>query len=141
MNSKGIGNTLEVNNTKGFGSNLDSFRMLAIRIGLFELLPMKPQIASVGSSCLVEAIANDQLYVANLGNSRVVLGRKDSKGGKKNSVVARSLSTDHNVGVEEVRNEVKTLHLNGSHIVMYTRGVITSNSQFFLENLVHKICS
>ncbi|KAK6916351.1 PPM-type phosphatase-like domain [Dillenia turbinata] len=86
-------------------------------------LPVKPQIASVGSCCLVGAIANDQLYVANLGDSRVVLGRKDSKGGKKNSVVAERLSTDHNVGVEEVRKEVKALHPDDSHIVMYTRGV------------------
>ncbi|KAK6946013.1 PPM-type phosphatase-like domain [Dillenia turbinata] len=86
-------------------------------------LPLKPQIASVGSCCLVGAIANEQLYVANLGDSRVVLGRKDSKEGKKNSVVAERLSTDHNVGVEEVRKEVEALHPDDSHIVMYTRGV------------------
>ncbi|KAK6916353.1 PPM-type phosphatase-like domain [Dillenia turbinata] len=67
---------------------------------------MEPQIASVGSCCLVGAIANYQLYVANLGDSRVVLGRKDSKEVKKNSFVAVRLSTDHNVGDEEVRKEV-----------------------------------
>lgn len=82
----------------------------------------RPQIASVGSCCLVGAIANDVLYVANLGDSRAVLGRQGS-GSKKNLVVAERLSTDHNVGVEEVRKEVEALHPDDSHIVVYTRGV------------------
>lgn len=85
-------------------------------------LPAMPQIASVGSCCLVGAIANDVLYVANLGDSRAVLGRQGS-GSKKNLVVAERLSTDHNVGVEEVRKEVEALHPDDSHIVVYTRGV------------------
>ncbi|KAK6916867.1 PPM-type phosphatase-like domain [Dillenia turbinata] len=95
---------------------------------------MKPQIASVGSSCLVEAIANDQLYVANLGDSRVVLGCKDSKG-EKNSVVAKQLSTDHNIGVEEVRKEVNALYPDDSHIVIYTRPVMTSEPSILSRNL------
>ncbi|RWV79249.1 hypothetical protein GW17_00059651 [Ensete ventricosum] len=37
--------------------------------------PMKPQIAAVGSCCLVGIICSGTLYVANLGDSRVVLGR------------------------------------------------------------------
>ncbi|KAF5731834.1 protein phosphatase 2C 63 [Tripterygium wilfordii] len=85
-------------------------------------LPIKPQIASAGSCCLVGAISNDVLYVANLGDSRVVLGRKASED-KKKPVVAERLSTDHNVAVEEVRKEVEALHPDDSHIVMYTRGV------------------
>lgn len=80
----------------------------------------RPSIASVGSCCLVGAIANDVLYVANLGDSRAVLGRRASDG---STVVAERLSTDHNVGVEEVRREVKDLHPDDSHIVVYTRGV------------------
>ncbi|XP_040988979.1 probable protein phosphatase 2C 63 [Juglans microcarpa x Juglans regia] len=84
--------------------------------------PAQPQIASVGSCCLVGAISNDVLYVANLGDSRAVLGRRGS--GMVNSpVVAERLSTDHNVGVEEVRKEVKALHPDDSHIVVYSRGV------------------
>ncbi|KAL6339044.1 hypothetical protein AAG906_024195 [Vitis piasezkii] len=85
----------------------------------------RPQIASVGSCCLVGAISNDVLYVANLGDSRAVLGRKVT-GGRMNSsqmVVAERLSTDHNVGVEEVRKEVAALHPDDAHIVVYTRGV------------------
>ncbi|XP_010277132.1 PREDICTED: probable protein phosphatase 2C 63 [Nelumbo nucifera] len=84
--------------------------------------PARPQIASVGSCCLVGAISNDMLYVANLGDSRAVLGRKASEG-RRNLVVAERLSTDHNVAVEEVRKEVEALHPDDSHIVVYTRGV------------------
>ncbi|XP_010271837.1 PREDICTED: probable protein phosphatase 2C 63 [Nelumbo nucifera] len=84
--------------------------------------PAQPQIASVGSCCLVGAISNDMLYVANLGDSRAVLGRRVSEG-RRNPVVAERLSTDHNVAVEEVRKEVEALHPDDSHIVVYTRGV------------------
>ncbi|KDP32039.1 hypothetical protein JCGZ_12500 [Jatropha curcas] len=83
---------------------------------------VQPQIASVGSCCLVGAISNGVLYVANLGDSRAVLGKRVSQG-KTSSVVAERLSTDHNVCVEEVRNEVAALHPDDSHIVVYTRGV------------------
>ncbi|KAJ6302563.1 hypothetical protein OIU77_016623 [Salix suchowensis] len=85
-------------------------------------LPLKPQIASVGSCCLVGAISNDVLYVANLGDSRAVLGRRVDED-KKKTVVAERLSTDHNVADEEVRKEVEALHPDDSHIVVYTRGV------------------
>lgn len=83
----------------------------------------QPQIASVGSCCLVGAISNNVLYVANLGDSRAVLGRRASQGQMNSPVVAERLSTDHNVGVEEVRREVEALHPDDSSIVVYTRGV------------------
>ncbi len=85
--------------------------------------PTQPQIASVGSCCLVGAISNNVLYVANLGDSRAVLGRRASQEKPNSPVVAERLSTDHNVGVEEVRREVEALHPDDSHIVVYTRGV------------------
>ncbi|KAI3519389.1 hypothetical protein L2E82_33706 [Cichorium intybus] len=83
----------------------------------------RPQIVSVGSCCLVGVISNGTLFVANLGDSRAVLGRQASGGGRMATVVAERLSTDHNVGVEEVRKEVKALHPDDSTIVMYSRGV------------------
>ncbi|XP_019155053.1 PREDICTED: probable protein phosphatase 2C 63 [Ipomoea nil] len=85
----------------------------------------QPQMASVGSCCLTAAISNGVLFVANLGDSRAVLGRRvtTTDGGVSNSVVAERMSTDHNVGVEEVRKEVEALHPDDSHIVVYTRGV------------------
>ena len=85
----------------------------------------RPHIASVGSCCLLGAISNDVLYVANLGDSRAVLGRKAFGGNEVNCghVVAERLSTDHNVGVEEVRKEVEALHPDEAHIVVLAHGV------------------
>ena len=102
---------------KAFNATEEEFLHLVKRS-----LPLRPQIASVGSCCLVGAISNDVLYVANLGDSRAVLGKRVAED-KKNMVVAERLSTDHNVGVEEVRKEVEALHPDDSHIVVYTRGV------------------
>lgn len=102
---------------KAFNATEEEFVCLVKRS-----LPVRPEIASVGSCCLFGAISNDVLYVANLGDSRAVLGRRGSES-KKKPVVAERLSTDHNVAVEEVRKEVEALHPDDSHIVVYTRGV------------------
>lgn len=85
-------------------------------------LPVMPQIASVGSCCLVGAISEGELYVANLGDSRAVLGRR-SFDGEKSSVIAERLSTDHNVSCEQVRKEVESLHPDDQAVVVYIRGV------------------
>ncbi|XP_047315211.1 probable protein phosphatase 2C 63 [Impatiens glandulifera] len=85
--------------------------------------PVRPQIASVGSCCLVGAISNNVLYVANLGDSRAVLGRRAPVGYPNKKVVAERLSRDHNVAYEEVRKEVKALNPDDSAIVVYCRGV------------------
>ncbi|CAN1815132.1 Probable protein phosphatase 2C 63 [Linum perenne] len=79
----------------------------------------QPQIASVGSCCLLGIVSGDLLYVANLGDSRAVMGKRTSPA----TVAAERLTVDHNVAVEEVRNEVVALHPDDSHIVLYTRGV------------------
>lgn len=79
----------------------------------------RPKIASAGSCCLVGAIADNVLYVANLGDSRAVLGRRGADGG---AVVAERLSRDHNVAEEEVRRELAELHPDDSRIVTYNRG-------------------
>ncbi|KAL3614275.1 hypothetical protein CASFOL_042349 [Castilleja foliolosa] len=84
-------------------------------------LSFKPQMASVGSCCLVGAISDGQLYVANLGDSRAVLGRRGFDGEKK--LVAERLSTDHNVSCEDVRREVEALHPDENSVVVYCRGV------------------
>ncbi|XP_042456893.1 probable protein phosphatase 2C 78 [Zingiber officinale] len=82
--------------------------------------PLRPQMASVGSCCLVGAITGDTLFVANLGDSRAVLGCRAMN---RKAVVAERLSTDHNVAVEEVRRELAELHPDDKHIVVHTRGV------------------
>ncbi|KAK6777951.1 hypothetical protein RDI58_024669 [Solanum bulbocastanum] len=85
-------------------------------------LPSMPKIASVGSCCLFGAISGSELYVANLGDSRAVLGRRGFDG-ERSKVVAERLSTDHNVSCEEVRKEVESLHPDDPSIVVYCRGV------------------
>ncbi|KAL8541552.1 hypothetical protein ACS0TY_002715 [Phlomoides rotata] len=101
---------------KAFNATEEEFTRLVKRS-----LPVKPQIASVGSCCLVGAISDGELYVANLGDSRAVLGRRGFDGEKK--LVAERLSTDHNVSCEEVRREVEARHPDDSPVVVYCRGV------------------
>lgn len=103
---------------KAFGATEEEFLHVVKRSW-----PARPQMASVGSCCLVGVISSGVLYVANLGDSRAVLGRRGSEGQPNCAMVAERLSTDHNVAVEEVRKEVKELHPDDSHIVVYTRGV------------------
>ncbi|XP_062210294.1 probable protein phosphatase 2C 29 [Phragmites australis] len=84
--------------------------------------PSKPRIISVGSCCLVGAVEDGTLYVANLGDSRAVLGRRAALG-KGKRVVAERLSRDHNVADEDVRREVAEMHPDDSHIVLNSHGV------------------
>ncbi|GMN28901.1 hypothetical protein TIFTF001_002232 [Ficus carica] len=81
---------------------------------------MKPQIAAVGSCCLVGVICGGTLYVANLGDSRAVLGRLVKATGE---VLANQLSSEHNVGLESVRQEMYSLHPDDSHIVVLKHNV------------------
>jgi serine/threonine protein phosphatase PrpC len=79
----------------------------------------QPRIVSAGSCCLVGVISNNTLYVANLGDSRAVLGSTRAK----KSIIAERLSTEHNAAAEEVRKELKSLHPDDSHIVVFRNGV------------------
>ncbi|OAY40605.1 probable protein phosphatase 2C 68 [Manihot esculenta] len=80
---------------------------------------IKPLIAAVGSCCLVGVIWRGTLYVANLGDSRAVIGCL----GRSNKIVAEQLTKDHNACLEEVRQELKSLHPDDSHIVVMKNGV------------------
>ncbi|XP_021753032.1 probable protein phosphatase 2C 60 isoform X2 [Chenopodium quinoa] len=82
--------------------------------------PMKPQIAAVGSCCLVGVICNGTLYIANLGDSRAVLGRLVKATGE---VLAVQLSTEHNACLEAVRQELRSMHPDDSHIVVLKHNV------------------
>ncbi|KAK3014988.1 hypothetical protein RJ639_007241 [Escallonia herrerae] len=82
--------------------------------------PMKPQIAAVGSCCLVGVICGRTLYVANLGDSRAVLGRLVRATGE---VLAIQLSAEHNASIESVRQELHSLHPDDSHIVVLKHNV------------------
>ncbi|KAL6534231.1 hypothetical protein OROHE_013156 [Orobanche hederae] len=76
---------------------------------------VKPQIASVGTCCLVGVICDGLLYIANAGDSRVVLGRTDKA---VRGVSAIQLSVEHNANVESVRDELRSLHPDDSQIVV-----------------------
>ncbi|XVE61786.1 hypothetical protein DITRI_Ditri06bG0067100 [Diplodiscus trichospermus] len=75
----------------------------------------KPQMASVGSCCLTGVICNGVLYLANVGDSRVVLGR--SERGTKD-LMAMQLSTEHNASIDAVREELRSLHPHDPQIVV-----------------------
>lgn len=80
---------------------------------------IKPIIAAIGSCCLVGVIWRGTLYVANLGDSRAVIGSL----GRSNKIVSEQLNKEHNASMEEVRQELRTLHPNDSHIVIMKQGV------------------
>ncbi|XP_020112899.1 probable protein phosphatase 2C 60 isoform X3 [Ananas comosus] len=92
--------------------------------GFFSLVtkqwPMKPQIAAVGSCCLVGVICGGMLYVANVGDSRVVLGKHVKATGE---VLAVQLSAEHNAGIESVRKELQSTHPEDSQIVVLKHNV------------------
>lgn len=75
----------------------------------------RPQIASAGSCCLVGIICNGLLYIANVGDSRVVLGRAE---GAASEVTAIQLSKEHNASIESVREELQTMHPHDPQIVV-----------------------
>ncbi|KAJ7551183.1 hypothetical protein O6H91_06G003700 [Diphasiastrum complanatum] len=97
---------------------------LATEDGFMELVASawqtKPQLAAVGSCCLVGVIWGGQLYVANLGDSRAVLASVAPADG---TLSAMQLSTEHNASIESVREELKMLHPEDPQIVVLRHGV------------------
>lgn len=77
--------------------------------------PSKPNMASVGSCCLVGLICNGLLYIANVGDSRVVLGRAQRS---TREVSAIQVSMEHNANIESVRDELHSLHPHDPQIVV-----------------------
>ncbi|CAI0626544.1 unnamed protein product [Linum tenue] len=85
-----------------------------------ELWSSRPQLATVGACCLVGVIYQQTLFIANLGDSRVVLGKKV---GNTGGMAAIQLSTEHNASLEAIRHELKELHPNDPQIVVLKHGV------------------
>lgn len=75
----------------------------------------RPQIASVGSCCLVGIICGGMLYIANAGDSRAVLGKRERA---LKEVKAVQLSSEHNASLESVREELRSLHPDDPHVVV-----------------------
>ncbi|KAF3456369.1 hypothetical protein FNV43_RR01019 [Rhamnella rubrinervis] len=85
-----------------------------------ELWSTRPNMATVGSCCLVGLICQRTLFVASLGDSRLVLGKKV---GNTGVIAAIQVSTEHNANVEEIRHELKEVHPNDPQIVVLKHGV------------------
>ncbi|OWM80440.1 hypothetical protein CDL15_Pgr019720 [Punica granatum] len=100
---------------KAFQATEDGFLSVVTK-----LWPLNPQIAAVGSCCLVGVICSGTLYVANCGDSRAVLGRLVGATGE---VAAVQLSTEHNASVESVRQELRAMHPDDSQIVVLKHNV------------------
>ncbi|CAN6996937.1 unnamed protein product [Brassica oleracea var. botrytis] len=84
-----------------------------------ELWSTMPNLATVGTCCLVGVIYQSTLFVASLGDSRVVLGKKGSSGG----LSAIQLSSEHNANNEDILWELKDLHPDDPQIVVFKHGV------------------
>ncbi|XP_021721664.1 probable protein phosphatase 2C 25 [Chenopodium quinoa] len=80
---------------------------------------LKPLIAAIGSCCLVGLIWNGTLYVANLGDSRAVMGTL----GRSNKIVAEQLTREHNASMSEVREELMSTHPDDASILVQKQGV------------------
>lgn len=60
-------------------------------------------------------VCNGLLYTANVGDSRLVLGKVERATGE---VIAIQLSSEHNASMESVRHELKTTHPHDPQIVV-----------------------
>ncbi|CAN6240630.1 unnamed protein product [Urochloa humidicola] len=97
-----------------FSATEEGFMSLVRRTHL-----IKPAMTTIGSCCLVGIIWRGTLYLANLGDSRAVVGCSNGP----NKIVAEQLTRDHNAGMEEIRQELKSLHPDDSQIVVLKNGV------------------
>jgi pyruvate dehydrogenase phosphatase len=100
---------------KAFQATEDGFLSVVTR-----QWPMKPQIAAVGSCALVGVVCGGTLYIANLGDSRAVLGRVVKATGE---VLAIQLSVEHNASIESVRQELHSLHPDDPQVVVLKHNV------------------
>ncbi|KAI3774273.1 hypothetical protein L1987_48821 [Smallanthus sonchifolius] len=100
---------------KAFEATEDGFLSLVTK-----QWPLTPQIAAVGSCCLVGVVCGGMLYIANLGDSRAVLGKLVKATGE---VVAIQLSAEHNACIESVRQELHSTHPDDSQIVVLKHNV------------------
>ncbi|CAN6179091.1 unnamed protein product [Urochloa humidicola] len=80
---------------------------------------IKPSLSTVGSCCLVGIMHQQNLFVANLGDSRAVLGKVSPNG----KLFAEQLSWEHNVNEESARQEIIAEHPDDPHIVVLKNGV------------------
>jgi pyruvate dehydrogenase phosphatase len=74
-------------------------------------------LGKVGSCCLAGIIWKGGLHVANLGDSRAVIGTMVN-----NKIQAEQLTRDHNYNNQAIREELEAKHPDDPNIVKYERG-------------------
>lgn len=79
----------------------------------------EPAIAAAGSCCLVGIMHQRTLFIANLGNSRALLG----KVGLDGRIAPEQLSSEHDVCHKSVRQELMAQHPDDPHIVVLKHNV------------------
>ncbi|KAL9275833.1 putative protein phosphatase 2C 28 [Drosera capensis] len=82
--------------------------------------PLKPQIAAVGSCCLLGILCDGKLFVANLGDSRAVMGKLTRATG---GIQAVQLSREHNASMESERRALRFIHPDDPNIVILRHNV------------------
>jgi pyruvate dehydrogenase phosphatase len=110
--------------TQGVTANAVREAFLATEAGFLELVSRlwetQPDIATVGTCCLVGVVHKRTLFVASLGDSRAVLGKKVGRTGQ---IAAEQLSSEHNANQEAVRQELMAQHPDDPQIVALKHGV------------------
>lgn len=99
---------------RAFSSTEDGFLTLVRRS-----CSIKPLIAATGSCCLVGVIWKGTLHIANVGDSRAVIGYV----GRSHKIYAEQLTKEHNASMEEVRQELRASHPEDADIVVMKHGV------------------
>ncbi|XP_003599394.3 probable protein phosphatase 2C 43 [Medicago truncatula] len=77
----------------------------------------QPNLGYVGSCCLAGIIWKETLHVANLGDSRVVIGTMVNK-----KIRAEQLTRDHNCNDEAIREELRAMHPDDPNVVINDNG-------------------
>jgi pyruvate dehydrogenase phosphatase len=110
--------------TQGVTANAVREAFLATEAGFLELVSRlwetQPDIATVGTCCLVGVVHKRTLFIASLGDSRAVLGKKVGRTGQ---IAAEQLSSEHNANQEAVRQELMAQHPDDPQIVALKHGV------------------
>lgn len=86
---------------------------------VYRTYKLKPLIAAIGSCCLVGLIWEGTLYVANLGDSRAVIGTLS----RSNKIVTEQLTREHNASMADIREELWAAHSDDPSILIEKQGV------------------
>ncbi|CAL5051383.1 unnamed protein product [Urochloa decumbens] len=96
----------------------------------------KPRLSTVGSCCLVGIVHQRTLFIANLGDSRAVLGKINPDG----KLVAEQLSWEHNVNEERARQELIAEHPDDPDIVVFKHGAWTVKGVIQVSRSIGDAC-